>query len=52
LILSDNMRKNTKETLDYFHEEGIDTKIISGDHVETVAAIAKKAGVKNHEKFI
>ena len=52
LILSDNMRKNTKETLDYFHKEGIDTKIISGDHVETVAAIAKKAGVKNYEKFI
>ena len=52
LILSDNLRKNTKETLDYFYKEGIETKIISGDHVETVAAIAKKAGVKNYDKWI
>lgn len=44
IILSDTIRNNTKETLEYFHQEGIDAKIISGDNVNTVMAIAKKQG--------
>ena len=48
IILSDTIRNNTKETLEYFHQEGIDAKIISGDNVNTVMAIAKKAGVLNY----
>lgn len=52
LILSDTIRNNTKETLEYFHREGIETKIISGDNVNTVMAIAKKAGVINYDKAI
>lgn len=52
LILSDNIRENTRETLEYFHREGIDIKVISGDHVKTVCAIAKKAGVRYADQFI
>ena len=52
IILSDTIRNNTKETLEYFHQEGIDAKIISGDNVNTVMAIAKKAGVLNYERCI
>lgn len=52
VILSDTIRENTKETLAYFHQEGIEAKIISGDNVNTVMAIAKKAGVLNYDRCI
>lgn len=52
LILSDTIRKYTKETLEYFHHEGIEIKVISGDNVNTVTAIAKKAGVKNYQNYL
>lgn len=52
LLLSDTIRDNTKETLQYFHTQGIETKIISGDNVATVSAIAKKAGVLHAERAI
>ncbi|WRK53517.1 hypothetical protein SD457_26560 [Coprobacillaceae bacterium CR2/5/TPMF4] len=42
VILSDTIRDRTKETLAYFHKEGIEAKIISGDNVNTVMAIAKR----------
>ena len=49
IILSDTIRNNTKETLEYFHQEGMVRKLLSGDNVNTVMAIAKKAGVLNYE---
>lgn len=52
LILSDNIRDTMGETLEYFYREGVDIKVISGDHVETVSAIAQKAGVRHAEKYI
>jgi len=45
--LLDPIRKNATETLAYFKKEGVDVKIISGDSLETVGAIAKKAGLEN-----
>lgn len=52
IVLSDTIRSNTKETLEYFYQEGIETKIISGDNINTVKAIAKAAGVINYERCI
>lgn len=52
IVLSDTIRNQTKETLEYFHHEGIDIKVISGDNVNTVSAIAKKAGVLNYQHCI
>lgn len=49
IVLSDTIRKQTKETLEYFHHEGINIKVISGDNINTVTAIAKKAGVLNYQ---
>ncbi len=46
ITLTDTIRKNTRQTLEYFHKEGVDVKVISGDHVKTVSMIAKKAGLK------
>lgn len=52
VILEDHIRKNTKETLDFFYKQGVDVKIISGDHQKTVSMIAKKAGLKDWNKVI
>lgn len=50
--ISDTIRKNARETLDFFHKEGVDVKIISGDNLLTVAGVAKQAGFKNHDSYI
>jgi cation-transporting ATPase E len=36
ISLKDNIRKNVKETLDWFYDNGVDVKIISGDNLVTV----------------
>lgn len=52
LIIKDKVRKNAKETLRYFAEQGVELKIISGDNVQTVASIAKESGLENCGKHI
>lgn len=43
-VLTDELRPNAAETLQYFSEQGVTLKIISGDDPRTVAAIAGQAG--------
>ncbi|MEW8955141.1 HAD-IC family P-type ATPase [Clostridium sp.] len=52
LLIEDIIRKEAPSTLEYFHREGVNVKIISGDNPVTVAAVAKRAGVKNSENYI
>lgn len=52
VILEDNIRKNAKKTLKFFRQEGVDVKIISGDHAKTVSIIAKKAGLDHWERVV
>ncbi len=47
ILIEDIVRKEAKETLDYFTSQGVMVKIISGDNVSTVLNIAKKVGLKN-----
>lgn len=47
ILIQDIIRKNAKETLEYFDSQKVLVKIISGDHYKTVSNIAKEAGVKN-----
>ena len=46
VILEDNIRQGAAKTLEFFHTEGVDVKIISGDHLKTVSMIAKQAGLR------
>lgn len=46
VVLEDQIRRNAKKTLEFFRRQGVDVKVISGDHVKTVAMIAKRAGLK------
>lgn len=52
IVLRDTIRVNVEETLAYFKQEGIDIKIISGDHVDTVSAIAKIAGLDTYDRCL
>ena len=52
LYLRDKIRKEAKDTLKYFKEQGVDIKIISGDNVLTVSQIAKRVGMENYENYI
>ncbi|MFI3325958.1 MAG: HAD-IC family P-type ATPase [Clostridia bacterium] len=52
IVLSDKIRKDAKQTLDFFEKQSVKVKIISGDNPVTVASVAKKAGLKNSEKYI
>lgn len=45
VVLEDRIRRNAKKTLEFFRRQGVDVKVISGDHVKTVARIAKRAGL-------
>lgn len=45
VVLEDAIRYNAGEILDFFRKEGVDIKIISGDHPATVMSIAAQAGV-------
>lgn len=47
LLIRDKLRKSAPKTLKYFKEQGVSIKIISGDNVETVSKIAKRAGLEN-----
>ena len=52
VLILDRIRKEAKNTLEYFNKQGVDIKIISGDNPITVSKIAKQVGVKNYDKYI
>ena len=52
MIFSDNLRANSKETFEYFVNEGVELKIISGDNPITVSNIANQAGIPGSDKYI
>ena len=45
ITLSDTIREDIRETLAEFQEQGVVLKVISGDSLQTVRAIAEKAGL-------
>ena len=45
VILEDKVRPEAPETVAYFQREGVELKVISGDHPRTVSAVAARAGV-------
>ncbi|MEY4476721.1 MAG: hypothetical protein RJA31_225 [Actinomycetota bacterium] len=46
VTFSEKVRGDARETLDYFHQQGVDIRIISGDNPATVAAVARRAGLE------
>lgn len=52
IYLLEKIREEAKDTLDYLNRQGIDIKLISGDHPITVSQIAKRVGLHNSEKYL
>jgi cation-transporting ATPase E len=45
LLFEERVRPDASETLQYFTDQGVSIKVISGDNPTTVAAVAERAGV-------
>jgi len=45
LLLDEQLRPDAIQTLNYFDEQGVSIRVISGDHPSTVAAIARQSGI-------
>lgn len=52
VLISDAIRDNASKTLEYFKEQGVDIKIISGDSPLTVSKVAREVGIENYNKYI
>ena len=51
LTFREQIRPDARQTLDYFRDEGVELKIISGDDPRTVAAIARSVGLDVGEGY-
>lgn len=47
-----HIRKEAPATFAYFAEQGVEVKVISGDHPLTVAETARQAGIKNAQMYV
>lgn len=47
IVINDKIRPDALATLNYFKEEGVDIKLISGDNPKTVAGVASKVGMSD-----
>ena len=52
IVMSDKIRKSAPKVLEYFKEQGVALKVISGDDPKTVSSIAVRAGLDNAENYI
>ena len=52
LLLTDVIRQEAPDTLEFFDSQEVDLKVISGDDPVTVASIARRAGLKNADQFV
>ncbi len=51
-VLEDHIRKDAIETIEWFKQNNVEVKIISGDDALTVSKIAKRVGVANSDKYV
>ncbi len=52
LLFEDTLRDDVGEILAFFVEQGVSLKIISGDNIHTVAAVADRAGVPDAHQAV
>ena len=52
VLLEDTVRPDAAEILAFFADQGVQLKVISGDNVATVAAVAERAGVPDSGAFV
>ena len=52
ISIKDNIRANAKQTIQWFKENNVNIKIISGDNPITVSEIARQCGVDNFDSIV
>lgn len=52
ILLSNPIRKEAPKTFQYFEEQGVEIKVISGDNPVTVSKVAANAGIAHADRYI
>ena len=52
IVLQDHIRDDAPENIQWFRENGVNVRIITGDNPESAAEIARRAGVEGSDKYI
>ncbi|MDR1158807.1 MAG: HAD-IC family P-type ATPase [Oscillospiraceae bacterium] len=52
VAMTDTVRPEAPATLSFFSRQGVDVKVISGDHPVTVSQVARRAGVAGAERCV
>lgn len=52
VVLTNAIRENAKKTFQYFKEQDVAIKVISGDNPKTVSEVARMAGIENADQYI
>ncbi|MFL1431403.1 MULTISPECIES: HAD-IC family P-type ATPase [unclassified Nocardiopsis] len=50
VVLDQKVRADAAPTLDYFAEQGVDVKIVSGDHAASVGAVGRELGLPGADR--
>ncbi len=52
IAIQDHIRDDAFETIEFFRNNGVDVKVISGDNPLTVSEIASRAGIANANRYV
>jgi cation-transporting ATPase E len=52
ITIKDNIRAEAPATIEWFKNNDVDVRVISGDNPVTVSEVAKRAGIVNADKYI
>lgn len=52
IVIRDTIRPEVRSTMEWFKENDVDIKVISGDNIGTVSYIAKQCGIDNWDKCV
>ena len=52
IVIQDHIREGASDTIQFFKDNGVDVKVISGDNPITVSDIARRVGIAGYDKYI
>lgn len=52
IVIEEELRKNIKESIDWFYNNNVKLKVISGDNLDTVKVISKNVGIKDYDNGV
>ncbi len=52
IVIADNIREDAIQTINWFKENNVQIKVISGDNPITVSEVSKRVGIENADKYI